>query len=208
MLCPWARHFTLLASGECLCTYCKSLWMRASAKMTNDKCKILMILKSLSEQPQPFSVFIFFLSLLLLFALPLAFLLLLSPGCANISWRRLKGRQPGPDSVRPESAESAPHSFAVIPVFCPPKRVSSRRIQPHVPKTGILKEDSTSRPQKHDFLQWGGNKSNHKSENSTLKETASFLKQVSHMGLRVNRYHPIGKQDVSNCCTSSNIPSN
>ena len=23
-LCPWARHFTLLASGECSCTYCKS----------------------------------------------------------------------------------------------------------------------------------------------------------------------------------------
>ena len=32
MLCPWARHFTLLASGECPCTYCKSLWIRASAK--------------------------------------------------------------------------------------------------------------------------------------------------------------------------------
>ena len=31
-LCPWARHFTLLASGECPCTYCKSLWIRASAK--------------------------------------------------------------------------------------------------------------------------------------------------------------------------------
>ena len=29
-LCPWARH--LLASGECPCTYCKSLWIRASAK--------------------------------------------------------------------------------------------------------------------------------------------------------------------------------
>ena len=32
MLCPWARHFTLLASGECPCTYCKSLWIRVSAK--------------------------------------------------------------------------------------------------------------------------------------------------------------------------------
>ena len=32
-LCPWARHFTLLASGECPCTYCKSLWMRASSKL-------------------------------------------------------------------------------------------------------------------------------------------------------------------------------
>ena len=31
-LCRWARHFTLLASGECNCTYCKSLWIRASAK--------------------------------------------------------------------------------------------------------------------------------------------------------------------------------
>ena len=30
-LCLWARHFTLLASGECPCTYCKSLWIRASA---------------------------------------------------------------------------------------------------------------------------------------------------------------------------------
>ena len=30
MLCPWARHFTLLASGKCPCTSCKSLWMRAS----------------------------------------------------------------------------------------------------------------------------------------------------------------------------------
>ena len=28
---PWARHFTLLAS-ECPCTYCKSLWIRVSAK--------------------------------------------------------------------------------------------------------------------------------------------------------------------------------
>ena len=31
-LCPWARHFTLLFSGERPCTYCKSLWIRASAK--------------------------------------------------------------------------------------------------------------------------------------------------------------------------------
>ena len=35
MLCPWARHFTLLASRECPCTYCKSLWIRASAKWLN-----------------------------------------------------------------------------------------------------------------------------------------------------------------------------
>ena len=36
-LCPWARHFTLLASegGECPCTYCKSLWIRPSAKWLN-----------------------------------------------------------------------------------------------------------------------------------------------------------------------------
>ena len=32
-LCPWARHFTLLASGKCPCTYCKSLWIKVSAKM-------------------------------------------------------------------------------------------------------------------------------------------------------------------------------
>ena len=32
---PWARHFTLLALGECPCTYCKSLWIRASAKWLN-----------------------------------------------------------------------------------------------------------------------------------------------------------------------------
>ena len=31
-LCPWARHFPLLASGECPCTYCMSLWIRASAE--------------------------------------------------------------------------------------------------------------------------------------------------------------------------------
>ena len=37
-LCPWARHFTLLASGECPCTYCKSLWIRASVKC---KCVLL-----------------------------------------------------------------------------------------------------------------------------------------------------------------------
>ena len=35
MLCPWARHFTLLSSGECPCTYCTSLWIRASAKWLN-----------------------------------------------------------------------------------------------------------------------------------------------------------------------------
>ena len=35
VLCPWARHFTLLASGECPCTYCKSLWIKASAKWLN-----------------------------------------------------------------------------------------------------------------------------------------------------------------------------
>ena len=29
---PWARHLTLLASGECPCTYCNSLWIRVSAK--------------------------------------------------------------------------------------------------------------------------------------------------------------------------------
>ena len=29
-----ARHFTLLALGECPCTCCKSLWIRASAKFT------------------------------------------------------------------------------------------------------------------------------------------------------------------------------
>ena len=34
-LCPWARHFNLLAPGECPCTYCKSLWIRASAKWLN-----------------------------------------------------------------------------------------------------------------------------------------------------------------------------
>ena len=37
-LCPWARHFTLLALGECPCTYCKSLCVRASAK-----CKCLFV---------------------------------------------------------------------------------------------------------------------------------------------------------------------
>ena len=31
-LCPWARHFTLFALGECPCTDCKSLWISASAK--------------------------------------------------------------------------------------------------------------------------------------------------------------------------------
>ena len=31
-LCPWARHFTLLVSVECPCTYCKSLWIRVSAE--------------------------------------------------------------------------------------------------------------------------------------------------------------------------------
>ena len=39
-LCPGARHFTLLASGECLCTYCKSLWIRTSAKWLNVKCNV------------------------------------------------------------------------------------------------------------------------------------------------------------------------
>ena len=34
-LCPWARQFTLLASGECPCTNCKSIWIRASAKLLN-----------------------------------------------------------------------------------------------------------------------------------------------------------------------------
>ena len=33
MLCPWARHLTLLASGKCPCTYFKPLWIRASAKL-------------------------------------------------------------------------------------------------------------------------------------------------------------------------------
>ena len=32
-LCPSARHFTVLAL--CPCTYCKSLWLRASAKWLN-----------------------------------------------------------------------------------------------------------------------------------------------------------------------------
>ena len=27
-LCPWTTHFTLLTTGECPCTYCKSLWIR------------------------------------------------------------------------------------------------------------------------------------------------------------------------------------
>ena len=31
-LFSWARHFTLLASGECPCTYCKLLWVRMFAK--------------------------------------------------------------------------------------------------------------------------------------------------------------------------------
>ena len=35
MLCPWVRHFTLLASGGCPCTYCKSLWIRVYAKWLN-----------------------------------------------------------------------------------------------------------------------------------------------------------------------------
>ena len=35
MTCPWARHFTLLVSGVCPCIYCKSLWIRASAKLLN-----------------------------------------------------------------------------------------------------------------------------------------------------------------------------
>ena len=34
-LCPWARHFTILALGECPCTYCKSLSIRVSAKWLN-----------------------------------------------------------------------------------------------------------------------------------------------------------------------------
>ena len=34
-LCTWARHFTLLASGRMSRTYCKSLWIRASAKLLN-----------------------------------------------------------------------------------------------------------------------------------------------------------------------------
>ena len=35
--CQWRcpRHFTLLASGECPCTYCKLLWKRVSAKWLN-----------------------------------------------------------------------------------------------------------------------------------------------------------------------------
>ena len=37
-LCPWARHFNLLASGECPCTYCKSVRIRASAKC---KCRYI-----------------------------------------------------------------------------------------------------------------------------------------------------------------------
>ena len=32
MTVPWARRFTLLASGECPCTYRKSRWIRVSAK--------------------------------------------------------------------------------------------------------------------------------------------------------------------------------
>ena len=31
-LCPWARHLPYLPRGECPCTHCKSLWIRASAK--------------------------------------------------------------------------------------------------------------------------------------------------------------------------------
>ena len=31
-LCAWARHFTLLSSGEWVFTYCKTLWIRSSAK--------------------------------------------------------------------------------------------------------------------------------------------------------------------------------
>ena len=46
---PWRvpGHFTLLASGECPCTYCKSLWIRASAKCKCYicKCNLLWIVK-------------------------------------------------------------------------------------------------------------------------------------------------------------------
>ena len=37
-LCPWARHFTLLASGACPCTYCKSQWIRSLLNVTKCKC--------------------------------------------------------------------------------------------------------------------------------------------------------------------------
>ena len=37
-LCASARHLALLATGDCPCTYCKSVWIRASVKC---KCKIM-----------------------------------------------------------------------------------------------------------------------------------------------------------------------
>ena len=42
-LCPWARHFTLLALGECPWTCCKSLWIRASAKWLNVNVNVCVV---------------------------------------------------------------------------------------------------------------------------------------------------------------------
>ena len=63
-LCPFARQFTLLALGECPCTYCKSLWIRAYPKLLNVKmtkcvyiqcvCADLSLLQPVSNQRQGF----------------------------------------------------------------------------------------------------------------------------------------------------------